>query len=199
VLKRLKPTIGHLRSREARTGGWAGRHYFSLGPFALGDGAMKFCLRPRQAHAAEPADPRTGNPTKSAREALLAWIAAGQDAVFDLGVQLATPECIPAPKPGGPSKAVMAAEYCDLEWDETKSPYIPVGTLTIPAAPQRALNETFPWSPLQFNAWNTLPSMRPLGQIFRSRKFVHQAHANARVEHLYDAKPGAMVDKAPFG
>jgi hypothetical protein len=169
-----------------------------MGPFALGEGAMKFSLRPRQAHGIEPSDAKTGEPTKAHRDALQAWIAEGKDAAFDLCVQLATVECIPEPRAGGPSKSVMTAEYCDLEWDESKSPYIPVGTLTFPAAPQRALNETFSWSPLQFNAWNTLPSMRPLGQMFRVRKQVHKANSEARLEHIYDAQPGAMVDKAPF-
>jgi hypothetical protein len=113
-------------------------------------------------------------------------------------VQLATPACIPAPGPGDLPKSVMTAEYCDLEWDETKSPYVPVGTLTFPANAQSDLSGTFPWSPLQFNAWNTLPTMRPLGQLFRARKHVHKAHSEVRLEHIYDAKPGAMVDKAPF-
>jgi hypothetical protein len=92
----------------------------------------------------------------------------------------------------------MTAEYCDLQWDESKSPYLPVGTLTFSAAAQHDLSQRFPWSPLQFNAWNTLPAMRPLGQIFRARKYVHKAHAEARLEHIYDAEPGAMVDQAPF-
>jgi hypothetical protein len=92
----------------------------------------------------------------------------------------------------------MAAEYCDLPWDETKSPYVPVGTLTFPATAQSDLSRAFPWSPLQFNAWNTLPAMRPLGQLFRARKHVHKAHAEVQLEHVYGATPGAMVDKAPF-
>jgi hypothetical protein len=57
---------------------------------------------------------------------------------------------------------------------------------------------TFPWSPLQFNAWNTLPTMRPLGQLFRARKHVYKAHSEVRIQHIYDAEPGAMVDRAPF-
>jgi hypothetical protein len=40
--------------------------------------------------------------------------------------------------------------------------------------------------------------MRPLGQMFRARKHVHKAHAELRLQHLYDAQPGTMVDKAPF-
>jgi hypothetical protein len=199
VMKRMKKAGDYSKRLDVRNTGWAGKAYFGLGPFALGDGAMKFCLRPRQAHPIEPLDAKSGGAVRAQRDGLQAWIAAGKEAVFDLCVQLATPDCIPEPRAGEPSKSVLAAEYCDLDWDETKSPYIPVGTLTFgAAAAQRALNETFPWSPLQFNAWNTLPSMRPLGQAFRARKHAHKAHSEARLEHLYDARPGAMVDKAPF-
>ncbi|MCL4752572.1 MAG: hypothetical protein KJ015_20585, partial [Myxococcales bacterium] len=140
----------------------------------------------------------SGEPTTLHRDAPKAWVAAGKDAVFDLCVQLATPGCIPTPGPDDPPKSVMAAEYCDLQWDETESPYVPVGTLTFPASAQSDLSQRFPWSPLQFNAWNTLPSMRPLGQIFRARKHVHKAHSEVRLTHIYDAQPGALVDKAPF-
>jgi hypothetical protein len=73
-----------------------------------------------------------------------------------------------------------------------------VGTLTFAASAARDLTGQFPWSPLEFNAWNTLPEMRPLGQLFRARKHVHKAHAEVRLQHIYDAAPGAMVDKAPF-
>jgi hypothetical protein len=198
VFKRLKAILAYVKTPVATTTGWAGKAYYSAGPYALGDGAMKMCLRPRQQQAIEPVMPADADATKRRRAAMQAWVAAGKDAVFDLCVQLATPACIPAPGPDDPPKSVMAAEYCDLAWDEVKSPYVPVGTLTFPATAQADLSRTFPWSPLQFNAWNTFPAMRPLGQLFRARKFVHKAHSETRLEHLYDARPGAMVDKAPF-
>jgi hypothetical protein len=198
VFKRLKAILAFVKTPAATTAGWAGKAYYSAGPYALGDGAMKMCLRPRQSHAIEPVLPADGAATQRHRAAMEAWIAAGKEAVFDLCVQLATPACIPAPGAGDPPKSVMAAEYCDLQWDETKAPSVAVGTLTLPATAQSDLSRAFPWSPLQYNAWNTLPSMRPLGQLFRARKYVHKAHSETRLEHLYEAKPGAMVDKAPF-
>ena len=127
-----------------------------------------------------------------------AWVAEGKDAAFDLCVQLATPNCIPTPGPHDPPKDVMAAEYCDLQWDEEASPYIRVGTLTFAASPQADLSQQFPWSPLQFNAWNTLATMVPLGQTFRARRKAHQDHASLRPRHLYDTEPGEMVGRAPF-
>ena len=98
-----------------------------------------------------------------------AWVAAGEDAVFELCVQLATHGCIPAPRTGDPPKEVMAAEYCDLQWDEAASPYVKVGTLTLPASPEADLSRELPWSPLQFNACNTLaPDDPPAGQTCRA-------------------------------
>lgn len=182
----------------ATTTGWAGKAYYSLGPFALGDGAMKFCLRPRQTHDIPPVDEAKGDPAMRHRAAMEAWVAEGKDAAFDLCVQLATPNCIPTPGPHDPPKDVMAAEYCDLQWDEEASPYIRVGTFTFAASPQADLSQQFPWSPLQFNAWNTLATMVPLGQTFRARRKAHQDHAALRLRHLYDTEPGEMVGRAPF-
>ena len=90
----------------------------------------------------------------------------------------------------------MAAEYCDLHWDETKSPYIPVGKLTLKA--EETVNLPSIWGAIQFNAWNTLPTMRPLGQLFRMRKHVHTAHSNVRVSHLHGGTPGELTGKCPF-
>ncbi len=196
--RQIRRVTAYARRPPAATTGWAGKAYFSLGPFRLGDGAMKFCLRPRQAHDLPPANAAQGDPALRHRAAMQAWVAAGTDAAFDLCVQLATPECIPAPGPGDPPKDVMAAEYCDLQWDELASPYVRVGTLTCPATEDADLSSLFPWSPLQFNAWNTLPSMAPLGQAFRARRHAHKAHAEVRLQHLYGTEPGAMVGQAPF-
>jgi len=198
VLKALLRGTAVTRRPPATTTGWAGKTYFSIGPYRLGEGAMKFCFRPRQKHPIEPLRIGAGDPARPHHEALRTWIAAGQDAVFDLCVQIATPACLPEPGPGDPAKAVMAAEYCDLPWDEVVAPYVKVGTLTLPASPASDLSDEHPWSPLQLNAWNTLSEMRPLGQLFRARKHVHKTHSDARVEHLYGETPGGMVDKAPF-
>lgn len=199
VLRRVRAVSKYARRPPATTTGWAGKTYYSLGPFALGEGAMKFCLRPRQAHVISPIDLKRTDPTRPHRAAMEAWLAAGKDAEFDLCVQLATPESIPAPGPDDPPQSVMAAEYTDLQWDESRSPYLRVGTLSFEATPKADLSRSYPWSPLQFNAWNTMPAMHPLGQLFRVRRHVHKGHSEVRLDHLYVAEPGAMVDAAPFG
>lgn len=176
--------------------GWAGMPYYSFGPFALGDGAMKFGLRPLTTHEVAEYDPAKDDLASVGKANMDKWLAAGEPAEFALVVQLATPDCIPEPGPDDPPKSVMAAEYCDLPWDETKSPYVEVGTLTI--SPDASINTPEVCGNLQFNAWNTLPSMRPLGQLFRMRKHVHTAHSNVRVSHLYGGEPGALTGICPF-
>lgn len=192
VGKLMKP----YRSPPESTAGWAGKPYYSLGPFALGGGAMKFRLVPVRSHEVASNDPLKSDVTAVYKANMDAWLEAGKDAEFTLGIQLATPDCIPEPGPEDPPKGVMAAEYCDIQWDEAKSPYIDVGALTLKA--DASINTPGMWGKLQFNAWNTLPSMRPLGQLFRIRKHVHAAHSNVRLSHIYGGAPGEMVGKCPF-
>jgi hypothetical protein len=152
VFKRLKAIMAYVKSPAATTAAWAGKTYYSAGPYALGDGAMNV--------SAPPADPhhRGGDARRCRRYA-------------------ASPRGDGSLDPGRQRRRLRSVR---------------------PARDARVHSGTLPWSPLQFNAWNTLPSMRPLGQLFRARKHVHKAHSEARLEHIYDAKPGAMVDQAPF-
>lgn len=196
IMRKVAAQMKPLRASPANASGWAGKPYFSAGPFALGEGAMKFCLIPKQAHEMPAIDVLKTDPAPPHKQAMNAWLAEGKDARFDLRVQLATPESIASPGPGDPPKSVMAAEYCDLVWQEDHAPFVTLGTLTLRA--DDSLNRRFRWSPLQFNAWNTLHDMRPLGQLFRVRKHAHKAHSNTRVEHLYGETPGAMTGKCPF-
>jgi hypothetical protein len=96
--KQLRRVTAYGGRPPATTTGWAGKAYFSLGPFALGDGAMKLCIRPRQPHHLPPMAAANGDPALRHRAAMEAWVAAGEAAVFDLCVQLATPGCIPTPR-----------------------------------------------------------------------------------------------------
>lgn len=157
---------------------------------------MKFRLRPVRDHDVPHNDPLKSDVTAVYKANMDAWLEAGEDAEFVLGIQLATPDCIPEPGDGDPPKGVMAAKYCDIQWDETKSPFIDVGSLTLKA--DASLNTPEMRGSLQFNAWNTLPSMKPLGQLFRLRKHAHAAHSNVRVSHIFGETPGAMTGRCPF-
>ncbi len=196
VRKRVAGLTAPLRKAPVNQDGWAGMPYFSLGPFALGDGAMKFALLPVKPHKVAEHDRMKMDFAAFSKKNMDDWLVSGEEAEFTLAVQLATPECIPDPGPEDPPKSVMAAEYCDLTWDEAASPYISVGRLTLSTDP--AINSAEVWGHIQYNAWNTLPSMRPLGQLFRMRKHVHAAHSNVRVTHLYGGKAGELAGKCPF-
>lgn len=200
LLLRVKKRVGRLsaiaRTTPESAKGWAGKAYYGLGPFKLGDGAMKFRITPKQSHDVADFDPLKSDVTQKYKDNMDQWLNEGRTAEFTLSVQLATPDCIPEPEAEDPPKGVMAAEYCDIIWDETKSPFIDVGTLSLGA--DQAINSAELAGRLQFNSWNTYDCMRPLGQLFRARKHVHAAHSNVRVEHLYGGKPGEMVGKCPF-
>ena len=196
VRKRVASLTAPLRREPVNQDGWAGTPYYSLGPFALGDGAMKFALLPVKPHKVAEHDRAKVDFAALSKQNMDDWLASGEETEFTLAVQLATPDCIPEPRPHDPPKAVMAAEYCDLAWDETASPYIAVGRLAL--STDTAINTADVWGQIQYNAWNTLPEMRPLGQLFRMRKHVHSAHSNVRVSHLYGGKPGELVGKCPF-
>ena len=196
VKRRVARLMAPMRKAPANQLGWAGLPYYSLGPYALGPGAMKFAVLPVTSHKVAEHDRSKMDFAAFSKGKMEDWLASGNEAEFTLAVQLATPECIPEPGPEDPPKAVMAAEYCDLAWDENASPFIAVGHLTL--STDTAINTAEVWGNIQYNAWNTLPSMRPLGQLCRMRKHVHSAHSNVRVSHLFGGKPGAMVGKCPF-
>ena len=194
--RRATELTAPLRKAPANQDGWAGMPYYSFGPYALGEGAMRFALLPVKPHKVAEHDRVKIDFAAFSKKNMDDWLASGEDAEFILAVQLATPDCIPEPGPQDPPKAVMAAEYCDLAWDETASPYVEVGALTL--STDTAINTAEIWGNIQYNAWNTFPSMRPLGQLFRMRKHVHSAHSNARISHLYGGNPGELVGKCPF-
>jgi len=196
VRRRVAGLTAPTRKAPANQDGWAGIPYYSLGPFALGKGAMKFALLPVKPHKVAEHDRMKIDFAAFSKKNMDDWLASGEEAEFTLAVQLATPDCIPEPGPQDPPKAVMAAEYCDLAWDEITSPYITVGRLTL--STDTTINTAEVWGNIQYNAWNTHPSMRPLGQLFRMRKHVHSAHSNVRVAHLYGGTPGEFVGKCPF-
>lgn len=196
VRRRVARLMDAYRRPPESDSGWSGKPYYSLGPFALGEGAMKFRLTPLAPHPVAGVDPLAPGFAARNRADMKDWIARGDPARFALGIQLATPDCIPDRGPDDPPKGVMAAEYCDLGWDETASPYLEVGTLTLAA--DDAIDTPEVRGGLQFNAWNTLSSMRPLGQLFRMRGDVHAAHSDVRVAHLFGGTPGAMTGNCPF-
>ena len=90
----------------------------------------------------------------------------------------------------------MNIEKGNLEWDEKKSPYLPMGTIHIPKQDidvSTPLNDfvspkhqetTLPFhNTIQFNPWNQLKAHRPLGALNRARKDVYNAAGATRRAH----------------
>jgi len=172
--------------------------YFSLGPFACGEGIVKYSLQPKTGQHLLGKFLSVPTYIQGQKDGFVQWQKSNQDAEFDLMVQVATQDCIPEPKRGQHSKNAMATEMCDLHWDESKSPYVRVGTFKVKGAARDLCQDYQDFCPLQFNAWNTDKENRPLGQLFRMRRLVHENHAQWRVQHQYNRTPNAMVGKCPF-
>lgn len=181
-----------------QTTGWAGKYYFSAGPYALGPGAIKYCLKPLQDHPITRLDVELDNPSEAHKAELMEWAEAEREIAFDLCIQVATLESIPDLGEGHPVKEVMAAEYADIAWDETHAPFKRVGTLRVKASPPNDLDRAAKWYALPFNAWNTHPDMRPLGQLFRARKVVHSHHRAERLKHSFDSNEAERFNGCPF-
>ena len=104
-------------------------------------------------------------------------------AVFDFVLQVA-------------SDGHFDIEHGNDKWDETISPYVKVGTLTIvkqSLGPDTELNMNRRGDAMQFNPWNQLKAHRPLGPLQRARKDVYAAHGKIRRD-----KEGRPLQVCPF-
>lgn len=139
--------------------------YWSTTPYKLGDGAMKFSLRPVSA-----APPRRA--TASADKLRLALQAHLQEraARFEFLVQLQT------------DPVTMPIEDATVPWSETESPFQRVATLVIPR--QACDSElSMEWGEgLSFSPWHGVQAHRPLGGINRARRKVYEIMAARRRE-----------------
>lgn len=96
---------------------------------------------------------------------------ATQTAVWHLQVQLCT------------NAEDMPIEEPMVEWDEEKSPYITVATIT--ARPQESWNKQrseIVDDGMKFSPWNGIKKHQPLGQIMRMRKLAYERSAAFRSE-----------------
>jgi len=184
--------------------GWAGKHYFSAGPYALGPAIMKFAMRPLQEHPVSGPNPISTNPASFHRHSIEDWFAMHNKAEFDLCIQIATADSIPQPQQDDPPKQVMATEYTDLTWNEEAAPFWRVGKITLEGPLDDGKQQPDSWYQekddrwysteenqyaVRFNAWNTFENTRPLGQLFRARKSVHGYHRETRMKHCFGDTP----------
>jgi hypothetical protein len=140
--------------------------YFSVVPSLLGDKAVKYSLTPRAAgHGPVPKNPSNDY----LREAMVDQLAS-RDAVFDFSVQFQVdPYKMPIEDPG-------------TTWDEARSLFRRVATLTIPSQIFDTPERREFGDNLSFNPWRCLPEHRPLGGISRARRQVYQALSTFRHE-----------------
>ena len=155
-----------LRGR-VRAGNPMQLEYFSSVPYKLGPRSMKFKARPCLANPIVdeiPADP----PANYLGERLVDTLKA-RDACFEFLVQ---PNMDPA---------ANAVEAANRAWDEGKSPYIKVATITIPRQGEiDSPGQMNACENLSFDPWRGRPETRPLGQINRMRLAIYPAVASLR-------------------
>jgi catalase len=139
--------------------------YFSSVPYKLGDRSMRFKAEPCVASAAKmPANPSA----RYLQEALVKTLAAGY-ACYNFFVQ---PNLDPERNPVEDPRVV---------WDEKKSPYIKVATLTIPQqSGVTSVEQTNFCENLSMDPWHSHAQTRPLGQINRMRSLIYKEISRMR-------------------
>ncbi|MEO8361624.1 MAG: catalase family protein [Vicinamibacteria bacterium] len=140
--------------------------YWSTTPYKLGEGAVKYSVKPGA--SATTASPSTRGP-HYLRQALVAALDK-DDASFDFMVQVQT------------DPVSMPVEDCATEWKESESPFIKVATITIPAQQFSSPEQEAFGENLSFNPWHSLAAHRPLGGINRIRRVIYEAITSYRHE-----------------
>lgn len=140
--------------------------YWSATPYLFGDKkAVKYSAKP------------CANPTRKVpsvltenylREAMIDQVSK-EEVCFDFLVQFQS----------DPNS--MPIEDSRVEWDETVSPFIKVGTIKIPKQEFNTEKRMDFCENLSFNPWRTLPEHKPLGSINRARKEVYKEISKLRL------------------
>jgi catalase len=154
-----------LRASTASMTSLATASYWSRTPFSFGGTALRYVLRPHNAAAVA-----AGKGSDYLRDEMTRRLGAG-DVHFDLAAQLFV------------DHARTPIEDGSVEWQESVSPPVPLGRLTLPrqdlaSAESRAQAATI--DTLAFTPWNVVGDIRPLGSLNRARKAVYLASAAAR-------------------
>ena len=141
--------------------------YWSTTPYRLGKGAVKYAVRPAaEMKVSEAKPPRDPGPD-FLREAMAARLDEG-DAVFDFLLQEQT------------NPATMPIEDASVEWSETASPFVKVGSIRIPKQSFRSAAQDLFGENLSINPWHCVAANRPLGGINRVRRVVYEAISEYR-------------------
>ncbi|UCV07023.1 catalase [Dechloromonas denitrificans] len=148
--------------------------YFSSVPYKLGPRSMKFKARPCASNQTN--DPVPADPAPNYLRERLVNTLKSRDACFEFLVQ---PNMDPD---------VNDIEQSNLAWDEGKSPFIKVATITIPRQLEIDSSKHLNFCEnLSFDPWRSLPETRPLGQINRMRFIIYPEIS--RLRHAYNNIP----------
>jgi len=160
-----------------------GKSYYGGLPFRLGPGACKWGLEPFEEHnIGEGPDvlPSLAEPTPYKVFAAAVEIQKprlissaddflkGKDAKFHFKVQVAADE------------SRHDFKKANSVWCEDTSPYLTVGTLTIPKGQKMATLQKEIGDGLLFDVFNNLKEHRPVGPLNNARHAVYKAHGGAR-------------------
>ena len=164
-----------------------GETYYSATPFRYGDHIAKFSLKPiaPAMTALTGKDVEIDGREDAIREEVQKEMR-GIDAKWEFRVQLCR------------SLEKQPVEDATVEWDETESPFVKVGTI-------RAVAQDS-WDPARveqvneqsrFSVWTGIAMHRPLGNVNRSRKetYRHSADFRARVNGCPYHEPAAAATK----
>ena len=150
-----------------------GETYYSQSAFRWGDHIAKVSVTPVSDGLRALKDkhvPVKGRPN-GLREAVIEHFAS-QGGEWDVRVQLCT------------DLGDMPIENPHKQWDEDKSPYLPVGRITV--KPQTAWSEDRSRAVddgMAFSVWHGLAAHQPLGSVNRARKRAYDMSARFRAEH----------------
>ncbi|GJG89516.1 hypothetical protein tb265_46970 [Gemmatimonadetes bacterium T265] len=147
------------------------QRFFSMTPYTLGARYVKYSAEPitcsdhRVLHDSS-ANPATRDPDYL-RAAMEKTLANG-DACFRFMVQSQT------------DTAAMPVEDATVVWDEARSPFVPVATITIPRQQFAGAEQMRFCENLSYTPWHALPEHRPAGTINRVRRSVYEAISTLR-------------------
>jgi hypothetical protein len=135
--------------------------YYSTVPFRLGETGgqvVKYCLTPCSSYTTS----RPVNPGKNQLRAAVAAHLQRSSASFDFGVQKQT------------DPVTMPIEDASVIWDEEKSPFQTVATITIENQEFDDPESLAACERISFNPWQSLRAHEPLGRMNAVRRQVYQ-------------------------
>ncbi|WP_052761327.1 catalase [Sedimenticola thiotaurini] len=169
----INPFDSHLKSlwilyqaRAVHSSPFAIR-FWSTTPFRLGNDdnrAVKYSVTPCSGNPPLAAQPSGPNQLRAAMQAQLALAPV----CLEFGIQRRT------------DPANMPIEDASVIWDEERSPFLPVATITIQPQDFQSADALADCEKISFNPWQSLPEHQPLGRMNAVRRDTYLRAAQLR-------------------